>query len=70
MITCNVSVSYRIEAITSVSGKVEAATGGVLCKKSYSREIPVLESLSEKFFKKRPLHRCFPVNIAKFLRNN
>ena len=42
----------------------------------YPQEIPVLESLFKKvaglkarnFIKKRHQHRCFPVNIAKFLR--
>ena len=44
----------------------------------YTQEIPVLESLFSKvlnkglkasnFIKKRPQHRCFSVNIAKFLR--
>ena len=42
----------------------------------YPQKTPVLESLFEKvaglkacnFIKKRPQHRCFPVNIAKFLR--
>ena len=42
----------------------------------YPQEAPVLESLFKKvaalqacnFIKKRPQHRCFPVNIAKFLR--
>ena len=41
----------------------------------YPQETPVLESLFKKvaglkacnFIKKRPEHRCFPVNIAKFL---
>ena len=31
------------------------------------KETPALESLF-KFIKKRLQHRCFPVNIAKFLR--
>ena len=49
----------------------EAATRGVLLKKlllenlQYSQETPVLESL---FYEKRLQHRCFLVNIAKFLR--
>ena len=42
----------------------------------YSQETPVLESLFNelaglqacKFIKKKLQHRCFPVNIAKFLR--
>ena len=42
----------------------------------YSRETPVMKSLLNKvvgpkackFIKKRPQHRCFPVNIGKFLR--
>ena len=60
----------------------EAATGGVLQKKlllklsQYPLEIFVLESLFQKvaglkaciFIKKKPQYRCFPVNIAKFLR--
>ena len=41
----------------------------------YTQETPVLESTFKKFtdlqtcnfIKKRPQHRCFPVNIAKFL---
>ena len=41
----------------------------------YPQETPVLESIFKKvadlqtcnFIKKRPQHRCFPVNIAKFL---
>ena len=41
----------------------------------YTQETPVLESIFKKgadlytcnFIKKRPQHRCFPVNIAKFL---
>ena len=45
-------------------------------KKVVLKKIPVLESLFEKvaglkvcnFIKKRPQHRWFPVNIAKFLR--
>ena len=40
----------------------------------YPQETPLLESLSKKiagvkacnFIKKRPQHRCFPVNITKF----
>ena len=62
--------------------QVEAATGGVLSK-SYSlkfcyipRKAPVLESLFNKitglkaciFIKKKLKHKCFPVNIEKFLR--
>ena len=42
----------------------------------YPQETPVLESLFKKvadlkaynFIKKKPPHRCFPVNIVKFLR--
>ena len=45
-------------------------------KSQYPKETPVLESLFKKiaglkacnFIKKRRQHRCFPVNIAKFLR--
>ena len=41
----------------------------------YSQETPVMKSLLNKvagrkackFLKMRPQHRCFPVNIAKFL---
>ena len=66
----------------TVVGLSEAAMGGVLKKKAtlkilpYPQETPALESLFKKvaglkvrnFIKKRPQHRCFPVNIAKFLR--
>ena len=49
---------------------------GVLKICNIHRKTPVLESLFSKlasleacnFIKKRPQHRCFPVNIAKFLR--
>ena len=33
----------------------------------YRQETPVLESKTCNFIKKRPQHRCFPVNIAKYL---
>ena len=61
----------------TVAGLSEATTRGVLLKISqYPQETLVLESLLKKaadlkvciFIKKRPRHRCFPVNIAKFLR--
>ena len=29
--------------------------------------VPFLKSCLKKFIKKKPQHRCFPVNIAKFL---
>ena len=61
----------------------KAATGGVPSKKLYvtiwqfSQESPVLKSLLRRnwklgltacnFIKKRLQHRCFPVNIARFL---
>ena len=43
--------------------------------KNFYRKTPVLESLNNvadlqanNFIKKRLQHRCFPVNVAKFLR--
>ena len=42
-------------------------TGKYLCQKSiFFNEVSGLRAFN--FFKKRPQHRCFPVNVAKFLR--
>ena len=52
----------------------EAATADVLLKKlllkisQYSQNACVGVSFLSNFIKKRFHHRCFPVNIAKFLR--
>ena len=42
-------------------------TGKYLCQKSiFFNEVSGLRAFN--FFKKRPQHRCFPVNVAKFLK--